>query len=68
MNARRTRLGRLRAAVAAVAAAEAVPQMEIWLPLKDGGTEVPGRYSMPGGKAVIVLFDPNDPALAEEIS
>ena len=26
----------------------------------------PGRYPQPGGRVVIVLYDPNDPAVTEE--
>jgi hypothetical protein len=65
---RRARLGRLRAAVAAVAsvhAEPAAPPTEVWLPVKDGGGEVPGRYPLPGGRAVLVLYSPDDPALEE---
>ena len=63
---RRTRLGRLRVAVDAVAAVVAHPPKEVWLPVKDGGNEVPGRYPSPGGRMVLVLYDPDDPAAVEE--
>ncbi|QDU21275.1 hypothetical protein [Urbifossiella limnaea] len=61
MSARRGRLDRLRSAVKSVAAAAAVAPTEVWLPVKDCGTEVPGRYPMPGGRAVLVLYAPDDP-------
>lgn len=57
---RRTRLDRVRAAVAA-AAVEVVPPKEVWLPVKDGGAEVPGRYPQPGGRMVLVLYAADDP-------
>lgn len=63
---RRTRLGRLRAAVAAVTTTAAVPPVEVWLPVKDGGTEVPGRYPQTGGRKVLVLYDPDDPDMSKE--
>ena len=62
---RRTRLDRLRAAVAAVAEATASPVKEVWLPAKDGGGEVPDRYPQPGGRVVIMIYDTADPAPAE---
>jgi len=65
MSARWSRLGRLRAAIATVAAAGAVPPTEVWLPVKDGGGEVPGRYPQPGGRMVLVLYAADDPAVME---
>jgi len=65
VTARRTRLDRLRAALSAVAAAEAVTPTEVWLPIKDGGNEVPGRYPQPGGRVVLVLYAAADPAATE---
>lgn len=64
-GSRHSRLGRLRAAVAAVAAAEAVPPTEVWLPVKDGSDQVPGRYPSPGGRMILVLYDPDDPGVTE---
>jgi hypothetical protein len=55
----------LRVAVAAVAGVEAVRPKEVWLPVKDGGGEVPGRYPQPGGRVVLVLYAPDDPAAME---
>jgi len=61
----RARLGRLRAAVESAAAVAADPPTEVWLPVKDGGNEVPGRYPQPGGRMVLVLYAPDDPAATE---
>jgi len=55
----RARLGRLRAAVESAAAVAADPPKEVWLPVKDGGKEMPGRYPQPGGRMVLVLYDPD---------
>ncbi|QDU23606.1 hypothetical protein [Urbifossiella limnaea] len=66
MVTRHARLSRLRAALDAVVAVAAAPPTEVWLPVKDGGTEVPGRYPMPGGKAVLVLYADDDSAATEE--
>ncbi|HYH64130.1 MAG TPA: hypothetical protein VD866_05485 [Urbifossiella sp.] len=63
---RRSRLGRHRTLVDAAVNTATAPPAEVWLPLKDGGNEVPGRYPHPGGCMVLVLYDPNDPAAAEE--
>jgi hypothetical protein len=62
---RRTRLDRVRAAAAAVAAVAAAPPKEVWLPAKDGGGDPPGRYPHPGGRLVVVVYDPTDPNSAE---
>jgi hypothetical protein len=65
VSVRRTRLDRLWAAVAAVASVGAVPPTDVWLPVKVGSGQVPGRYSPPGGRMVLVLYDPDDPTVTE---
>ncbi|HYH64253.1 MAG TPA: hypothetical protein VD866_06105 [Urbifossiella sp.] len=61
----RSQLSRLRAALDAVVSVASVPPTEVWLPVKDGGNEVPGRYPQPGGRVVLVLYAAADPAATE---
>lgn len=44
---------------------EVVPPKEVWLPVKDGGAEVPGRHPQPGGRVVLVLYAADAPDRTE---
>ena len=39
------------------------PAVEVWLPDNGRGDRPPGRYPLPGGKAVLVIYDAGEEPL-----
>ena len=40
------------------------PPVEVWLPDNRRGDKPPGRYPIPGGRAVLVIYDADEPPRA----